>query len=132
MQRRFLKRLTNCNILSTAQCGFRLELRTGNATYKLTTEILNAVNDELLVGGIFCDLEKAFHCINHDNLLSKLIYRISDKDLQLYHSYLGNRYCKTAIYNDSENRTKVSNWTRVRHGVPQGSILGPLFFLLCM
>ena len=53
-------------MLSTEQYGFRLELRTDNATYKLTTEILNTMNNKLLVGGIFCDLEKAFDCVNHD------------------------------------------------------------------
>ena len=37
---------------------------TDNATYKLTTEILNAMNNKLLVGGIFCDLEKATDCVN--------------------------------------------------------------------
>ena len=66
MQRRILKHLTNCNILITEQYGLRLGLRTNNATYKLTTEILNAMNNKLLVGGIFCDLEKAFDCVNHD------------------------------------------------------------------
>jgi hypothetical protein len=131
MQRRILKHLNNYNILSIEQYGFTLGLRTNNTTFKLTTEILNAMNRKLLVGGIFCDLEKAFECVNHDILLSKLkFYGISDKDLQLYQSYLGNRYCRTAICGDSENSNKVSNWAKVRHGVPQGSILGPLLFLL--
>ena len=70
MQRRILKHLTNYNIFSTEQFGFRLGLRTDNATYKLTTEILNAMDNKLLVGGIFCDLEKAFVCVNPDILLS--------------------------------------------------------------
>jgi hypothetical protein len=89
------------------------------------------MNNKLLVGGIVCDLEKAFDCVNHDILLSKLkFYGISDKDFRLFPSYLDNRYCKTAIYNDSENSNKVSYWAKVRHGVPQGSVLGSLLFLL--
>jgi len=50
-------------------------------------------------------------------------YGISDKDLTLYQSYLDNRHCRTAIYNVSEKSNKVSNWAKVRHGVPQGSVL---------
>jgi len=92
MQRRILKQLTKYNILSTVKFGFTVGFRADNATYKLTTEILNAMNNKLLVGGIFCDLEKAFDCVNHDILLSKLkFYGISDKKFQLYQSYLGNR-----------------------------------------
>jgi len=53
MQRRILKHITNYNILSKEAYGFRVGLRTDNANYKLTTEILNAMNNKLLVGGIF-------------------------------------------------------------------------------
>jgi len=58
MQSRILRRLTKHNILSTEQCGFRTILNTDNATIKLTTEIQNAMNNKLIVRGIFCDLEK--------------------------------------------------------------------------
>jgi hypothetical protein len=131
MQKRILNHITNCNILSTEQYGFRLGLRSGNATYKLTTEVLNAMNNKQLVGAIFCDLEKEFDCVIHDILLFKLkFYGIIDKALQICQSYLGNRHCRTAIYNDNENSNKISNWAKVRHGVPQGFILGSLLFLL--
>jgi len=53
MQRRILKCLTKYNTLSTEQYCFRVGFRTDNATYKLTTEILNAMNNKLLVGGMF-------------------------------------------------------------------------------
>ena len=76
----------------------------GQTQIKLTTEILNYMNNKLLVGGIICDLEKALDCVNYDILLHKLkFYGIRDKALQLYQSYLANRYCRTAIYNDNEN-----------------------------
>ena len=76
-------------------------------------------------------MEKAFDCVDHDTLLYKLkFYGISGKDLALYHSYLDNRHFITAIYNDRNNSNKVSGWAKVRHGVPPGSVLGPLLFLL--
>jgi hypothetical protein len=58
MQRRILKHLANYDILSTEQYGFRFGLRTDNATYKLTTDRLNALNNKLLVGGIFFVIQR--------------------------------------------------------------------------
>jgi hypothetical protein len=83
-----------------------------------------------MVGGIFCYLTKAFDCINHKILLSKLeFYGIRDAAGSLISSYLSPRYQRTAIL-DKINHIYFSTWKLIKHGVPQSSILGPLFFIL--
>jgi len=110
--------------------ALELKLKTDNATYQLTNEILNALNNNLLIGGIFCDLEKAFDCVNHKILLSKLeFYGITGNHYKLYKSYLTNIYQRTLLYNENGNITS-STWAKIEHGVPQGSVLGPLLFLM--
>jgi hypothetical protein len=89
MQTRLLKHLTDHNILVQEQYGFRTNLKTDDAMYHLTNEILNALNNNSLVGAIFCDLEKAFDCVNHKILLTKLnFYGITGIYYKLYKSYL--------------------------------------------
>ena len=71
------------------QYGFRKGTAIEDAIFKLTNEILNALNNKTLAGSIFCDLEKAFDSVNHDMLLSKLpYYGIRGKAKLLLESYL--------------------------------------------
>jgi hypothetical protein len=59
-------------LLVANQFDFRKGIATEDAIFKLTNEILTALNSKTMVGGIFCDLEKAFDSVNHDILLLKL------------------------------------------------------------
>jgi hypothetical protein len=80
------------------------------------------MNDNLTVGGIFCDLQKAFNCVNHKLLLDKLeFYGIEGKIKTLIKSYLTGRQQRVVLGNiiDSNNTSK---WETIKCGVPQGSI----------
>jgi hypothetical protein len=90
------------NILVDKQFGFRNKVATANAIYKLINETQIALNDKIMVGGIFCDLEMAFDSINHDILISKLnFYRVKGKTMPWLKSYLSNRYQRVILINNA-------------------------------
>jgi hypothetical protein len=92
--------------------------------------VLSSLDNKLYVGGLFCNLQKAFDCVNHEILISKLkFYGISGIANRLIKSYLLSRY-QRVIVNDNNLNKLSSQWEEVKYGIPQGPILGLLFFLL--
>jgi hypothetical protein len=83
------------NLLVHEQYSFRADTSTEKAAFSFINNILTAMNNKSLVGGIFCDLLKAFDCVNHKILLDKFIfYGIEGKFERLTESYLTGRYQK--------------------------------------
>jgi len=81
------------------------------------------------VGGTFFDLQKAFNCVNHDILLTKLeFYGITGETFKLIKTYIQGRYQRVVLNNNYF--TSISDWGELTQGIPQESILGPLLFLL--
>jgi len=116
IQTRLLIHLTDNNIIVKEQYGFRTNLKTDNAMYHLTNEILNALNNKVSIGGIFCNLEKAFDYVNHKILLTKLeFYGITGNHHKLYKSYLMDRYQRTLLYNENSHIT-ILPWSKVEQG----------------
>ena len=117
------------NIIVNEKYRFRTNTWTEQAAYMLINGILTAINNYLVVGGVFCDLQKAFDCVNHKILIDKLeFYVIKGKFKTLIESYLTWRYQTVALSNTIDN-SKSSSWEEIRNGVQQGLILSPLFFL---
>ena len=115
--------LNRNNLLAEQQYGFHPNHSTEYAAVKLVDYISNKMDDHKIPGTIFIDLSKAFDALSYDILLYKLkFYEISGVEYKLLSSYLSNRK-QYVMFNN-----KNSEFTEIRTGVPQGSILGPLLF----
>jgi exonuclease III len=122
---RLIKYLDKFSIISNNQYGFQKGTSTVDAILQLTEYIYNALNLKKHVLSIFIDLQKAFDTVNHKILLQKLsCYGIRGLPLTLFTSYMCDRKQSVKI-------GQICSTSRTRNiGIPQGSILGPILFLL--
>ena len=112
-------------ILYKQQFGFRNNHSTTHALLSITEEICEAYNNGSYVCGVFLDLKKAFDTVTHKILLGKLnYYGIWGKTNDWFKSFL-NEHLQFTTLNTLNSTMKL-----VTHGVPQGSVLGPLIFII--
>ena len=112
-------------ILYQHQYGFRRKHSTYMALMVLIDKITKALENGEFIIGVFLDFTKAFDTVNHEILSDKLShYGIRGPALKWFRSYLGGR-SQFVTYNGAKSSKKI-----IKCGVPQGSILGPLLFLV--
>ena len=125
MYKRIIKFLDKHNTLNEHQYGFRKKHSTTHAILELVTKITNAIDNNQYTMGIFLDLSKAFDTVNHAVLLYKLEhYGIRGIVFEWFKNYL--QFRKQAV----RYKTTKSDSLTIGCGVPQGSVLGPLLFLI--
>ena len=117
--------LENNKLLSDKQFGYRKGRSTELATTLFLDDVRKAADNGKLTGAVFIDLSKAFDTLGHTSILVKLqSYGIKDVTLEWFKNYLFGRTQLVSMDN------MLSEQFPVKCGVPQGSILGPLLFLI--
>ena len=125
MYNRVIEFINKHEILNQNQFGFQKNKSTELAIASIISQISNSFGNKESAYCIFLDFAKAFDTVNHEILLNKLqYYGINGMALSWFKSYLSNRTQFTEV-NDT-----LSEIDYIKCGVPQGSILGPLLFLL--
>ena len=124
-EKRLCKFCDKYNLLVDSQYGFRAGRSTAMALTELVDDVTTAIEKRMHAIGVFIDLKKAFDTISHTLLLRKLeYYGIRGTVNRWISSYLSNRQQYVQIDNCS------SDLSRIKYGVPEGSILGPKLFIL--
>lgn len=124
IKKRVMEFLLSVNLLSDYQFGFQQNKSTNDAMFSFLNTVYTKLNEEEIAAAIFCDLSKAFDCVQHGILLQKLErYGFRGSTLEWFKSYLSGRKQIVKIPNKSDE-------LNINCGVPQGSVLGPILFLL--
>ena len=117
--------LSENNMIYKYQSGFRPQHSTLTALINITEDWYEAIDKGNYVGLVMIDLKKAFDTVNHDILLQKLKqFNVSNESIRWFQSYLRERSHNTVV-NGIKSNSKNSVC-----GIPQGSILGPLLFIM--
>ena len=124
----FLKRLKpiieNTNILPNHQFGFREKHSTIDQVHRITSTIENALEEKQVCSTIFLDVAQAFDKVWHEGLIYKLNKILPKQYVELLQSYISNRIFRI------KQEDEYSDIKEIRAGVPQGSVLGPILYLL--
>ena len=113
------------NLFYSLQFGFRGKHSTNHALINIVDRINDALDNNKVACGVFVDFQKAFDTVNHEILLNKLLhYGIRGNINNWFRSYLHERKQFVSILGFN------ASYSTLHHGVPQGSVLGPLLFLI--
>lgn len=125
VKEQLLDYISENNILVPEQSGYRKNHSCETALNLLLAKWKECLEKKLKVVAVFLDLKRAFETISREKLVSTLAkYRISGTALKWFSTYLSHRYQRTKF------NSVISGAKETQYGVPQGSVLGPILFIL--